>query len=97
MAYTGFSPISTASPSPTVSPQNLVNTQLLANPNTYGVQQREQQNRLGMGYGGLMIPGQPSNANLPHAGMGAGMGALSQNPLQQNNQAAMIAALQGQR
>ena len=96
MAYTGLSSIPSASPSPTVSPQNLVNTQLLANPNTYGVQQKEQANRLGMGYGGLMIPGQ-SSANWPHAGMGTGVGALSQNPLQQSNQAAMIAALQGQR
>ena len=45
--------------------------------------------------GGLATSGLPGS--WPTAGFASAMPALSQNPLQQGNQQAMIAALQGQR
>jgi len=82
--------------SPNVAPPNTQSPQILSSPNSRSLQQLQQWARMGMRQpGGLATSGLPGS--WPTAGFASAMPALSQNPLQQGNQQAMIAALQGQR
>ncbi len=81
-------------PSPNVIPSNQQTPQLLSSPNARSVEALQGYARMGLrSPGGLATPG--SSPNWPQAGFGAGMPQLSQSPLNQQNMAAIIAALRG--